>query len=257
MNNKLNKYQALSPSTIARVQQDIQKRYPSKLQEQELKSKLHQIWGAYYTSRPDFNKLSNKILKALQASENVQDVLKQTMLIHQSTKERLPILEDFYKNIFEITGIPNSIIDHACGFNPLTLPWMHLPKSTHYTAYDIDTEEIIFLNNTLQILGYSDQARCEVGDIYDYQGEYADIIFMLKLVPLLEQQHKGSTEHIIQKQNCKFLVVSFPTKSIGGKNKGMQENYSTNFEYVLNNLDMNKYSKIEYDTEIIYAIVKN
>ena len=44
------------------------------------------------------------------------------LTLHSSTRERLPILDRFYRAVFEITGQPASILDLGCGLNPLACP---------------------------------------------------------------------------------------------------------------------------------------
>jgi 16S rRNA (guanine(1405)-N(7))-methyltransferase len=250
------KYQHLSTATIDRIVSYVASRYPEKQIEEKSKQLLHQIWGAYYSSRPDFKKLLNKITVSLEDSTNIKDVLLPILMIHQSSKERIPVLDSFYKKIFEITGIPKSIIDHGCGLNPLTFPWMDLPPSTSYQSFDIDSDEVQFLNHILPLIG-AKNASAQLGDIFQSNFEYADIIFILKIIPLLEHQQKAITSELIQKQNCKFLVVSFPTKTIGGQNKGMQLNYSYNFENILKEAGLKTFHKLDFSNELVYIIDKS
>jgi len=47
---------------------------------------------------------------------------------------RLPILEELYSRIFAETGVPNRVLDLACGLHPFGLPWMGLPETATYHA---------------------------------------------------------------------------------------------------------------------------
>jgi 16S rRNA (guanine(1405)-N(7))-methyltransferase len=249
------KYSTLNDSTINRIISDTVKRYPEKQLETQVKSKLHQIWGAYYTTRPNFSKLLKKISEQKTIGYSNEEILQPLLQIHSSTAERLSLLNDFYPKIFPITGTPTSIIDYACGLNPLALPWMHLPATTHYTAYDIDKEEVTFINNVFQLLQLSTEAEAKVGDIFDYQDESADIIFLLKFLPNIEQQHKGASATILQNLKAKYLVVSFPIKSLGGQEKGMQQNYESQIESILKAQPWS-FDKLLYPTELVYVIKK-
>ena len=60
------------------------------------------------------------------------------------------------------------------------------------------------------------------------QGQTA--LFMFKLMPLLERQKKGHGFRIMKNPNFKKIIVSFPTKSAGGREKGMEAFYSSFFE---------------------------
>ena len=213
--------------------------------EKEARNLLHQIWNVYWNKRPDFRKLLIKL-----KTEGVLPILE----IHSSTKERLPILDSFYKKIFTLTGTPSSIIDHACGLNPLTISWMNLPEDTAYKAFDIDTEEVIFLNSALQELGIK-KAKVNVGDILTDDFPYADIVFMLKLLPCLEHQKKGVSLEVLRRQKCKFLVVSFPIKSIGGSERGMEKFYEKQFLDLIKDENWQCH-KLLFDTELVFIIKK-
>ena len=64
---------------------------------------------------------------------------------HASSRERLPYLDTFYQKIFAIISTPKSIIDLACALDPLGLPWMSLPPTTQFLAYDIHQPRLDFL----------------------------------------------------------------------------------------------------------------
>jgi 16S rRNA (guanine(1405)-N(7))-methyltransferase len=249
------KYKSLYKPTISRIVNEIAKRYPEKLIEFETKKKLHQIWGAYYTTRPDFRKLLTKTEQLFLEGKNPKEILLPLLQIHNSTKERIPILEDFYKNIFAITGNPQSVIDYACGLNPLSFPWMLLTDTANYTAFDIDTEEVSFINDIFKLFHIEKTSKALVGDITEIETHYADVIFILKVLPLLEQQQKGLSSNLLQKLNCKFLVVSFPTKALSGTNKGMQYFYESQFEKQASEINL-KFVKINFNSEVVYILNK-
>lgn len=232
------RYKGLYSKTIERVVVDCVARFGLKRAKKEAKNLLHQIWGAFYKTRPEFKKIVCKLEK-----DSVLPLLK----LQSSVEERIPILDNFYQKIFEITGIPNSIIDHACGLNPLTIPWMNLPKIIKYTAFDIDAEEIEFLKS----IGID----ARLGDLLSDDFEYADVVFMLKLLPCLEHQKKGCSLEILKKQKCKFLVVSFPIKSIGGKEKGMASFYGNNFKDMVKSENW-KITELLFETELVFVIKK-
>ena len=149
--------------------------------------------------------------------------------------------------IFEITGVPSLIIDHACGLNPLTLPWMNLPSTTKYSAYDIDEEEIEFLR--------SNGIDANLGDLLCDTFIYADVVFMLKLLPCLEHQKKNCSLEILKKQKCKFIVVSFPIKSISGKEKGMVDFYRNSFMNMVKSENW-KVEELLFDSELVFIVEK-
>ena len=178
----------------------------------------------------------------------------QVLRLQSSVKERIPLLKDFYKKIFEITGAPASIIDHACGLNPLTLPWMNLPPAASYKAFDIDEEQIDFLSLAFVLLRLNN-AFAEPGDILIDEYDYADVVFMLKLLPCLEHQKKGCSIEIIKKQKCKYAVVSFPAGSLSGRKRGMADFYSANFRQLTKDEKWD-IKEIMFDNEVVFVIKK-
>ena len=57
--------------------------------------------------------------------------------------------------------------------------------------------------------------------------EPADVAFLLKMLPSLEQQEKGSSARLLGALRAPFVVVSFPTESLGGREKGMRVHYAS------------------------------
>jgi 16S rRNA (guanine(1405)-N(7))-methyltransferase len=175
-------------------------------------------------------------------------------MLHTSTKERIVIMEEFYKFIFNVTGKPKSVIDVACGLNPLTLPWMNLEKTAQYFAYDIDENTIDFINKYLKLTGLKSMALVQDVIVQPPMVE-ADVALLLKTIPCLEQQEKGCSIRLIEALRAKQMVVSFPVKSIGGRSKGMPANY----ERILYDLIRGKgwqVTKLLFETELVFVIYK-
>ncbi len=250
------KYRALAPQTIQRIVEETARRYRPSEVENESKKKLHQIWGAYYSTRPNFQKILSKIDEEIHTGKTVKEIFHPLLQIHASTRERMPILDEFYTNIFAITGHPASIIDHAAGLNALTLPWMQLPATTNYTARDIDVEEVMFINTVFKkIPGFSNN-KSEVHDLFEHGIPSAQMHFLFKILPLLEQQHKGAAHHILNKIIGKWIIVTYPTASLSGINKGMLQTYMSHCEEIINQENW-KHTKLNFPGELVYIIEKN
>lgn len=246
------KYRSLYIKTIERVVKDCLKKYPEKEAEKRAKSLLHQIWGAYFPSRPRFQKLLVNFEQEIENGKSIKDAVQPLLQLQSSIKERLPILDEFYRKIFNITGVPGSIVDQACGLNPLTYFW--LPPGIKYFGFDIDWDQAEFLKSVFKILNI-DKVKIALGDILIDEFPKADIVFLLKLLPLLEHQQKSSSLEVLKKQNCKYLVVSFPTKSLGGKKIGMVDFYTRQFENLIQNQPW-KTEKILFPEELVFIIQK-
>jgi 16S rRNA (guanine(1405)-N(7))-methyltransferase len=253
------KYKGLYLKTIERVVEVCLEKYPEKEAEKRARNLLHQIWGAYFTGRPDFKKLLKKLEENAKivggpTSHNPKETVLPILRLQSSIKERIPILETFYQKIFTITGQPKSIIDWACGLNPLSWPWMNLPESCYYLGLDIDKGQNVFLNNVFKITG-KNNFQAKLGDILIDNSPKANVIFLFKILPLLEHQQKSVSLDILKRMPAKFLVVSFPTKSIGGRNKEMIDFYSKQFHDLVKNEPW-QIEKIIFPTELVFIVKK-
>ena len=220
------------------------------------KRSLHQIFGAYLPERPRYGRLLATLDAALATGdeEQVRDALRYAMSHHASTRERLPILDEFYGEIFSRLGEVSSLLDVACGLNPLAAPWMRLPPGARYLAVDVDAELVDFVGSCLQRLGIAGEAR--VVDVLE--GEItaeSDVALLLKSVPCLDQQRRGAGRAVIESLSARRVVVSFPTRSIGGRAKGMRETYATEFERMADAARWD-WERLEFTGELVYLVVK-
>ena len=83
----------------------------------------------------------------------VQNCCREIMASHASTRERLQLLGDFYPRLFDESDKPGTLLDLACGLNPLSWRWMGLPAGTCYRVYDIHAPRVAFLNEYFRLEG--------------------------------------------------------------------------------------------------------
>ena len=258
------KYRPLYRKTIERVVLDCAKRYPTKEAEKRSKNLLHQIWGIFYPTRPNFKKLAERFEESIKivegpTSHNLGDqMVRETVLpilkLHASTKERIPVLNNFYRQIFEITGQPKTILDLASGLNPLTYFWLP-KKSIRYLALDIDQEQNDFLRSVFRLLKVKN-VKIKTGDVFAARTlPRADVVFLFKILPLLAHQQKESLLKLLGNLRCQYLVVSFPTKTVSGKEKGMAEFYAKQFEELIKQKPW-QVTKILFPTELVFIVNK-
>ena len=216
------------------------------------KRKLHQVHGAYFNGI-DFGKLEDWIDNLSSSSSQVS--LRETCLrildCHTSTAERVPILDSCFPDLFGETGEPTSILDLACGLNPFSLPWMGVSPDMSYFAWDVDKRLISATNDFFLRTGRAPTAefRDVLASPLDLR---VDVVFLLKSLPCLEQQEKGFGSRLLREANARYAVISFPARSIGGKDKGMVLHYERFMEKVTGGLGISV-SKRVYPTEIFYA----
>jgi len=184
---------------------------------QSVRSKLHNIL-APYLGDVDYAQAGQDLENTFASGESaaVRRTCETILTQHDSTRERMPYLEDFYRQIFEICGKPAIILDLACGLNPFALPWMHLPASTRYYAYDIHSPRVKLINRFFRLSGM--QPLAEVRDILVRPPEIrADAAFLFKEAHRLEKRQKGCNRGLWAALPVRYLFVSLPKRSLDGK----------------------------------------
>ncbi len=216
------------------------------------KRKLHQVYGAYLS--PGGLSRVEALVRALAPSapeEALRETCLQVQALHASTAERVSILEDFYGALFREIGRPGVILDLACGLSPFALPWMGLGPETEYRAVDLDHRLISVVNDFLGRAGRSPTALC--GDILTSPPEGgADVVFLLKAVPCLEQQEKGAGGRLLRGLRARWAVVSFPARTLGGRDKGMGLHYDRFMARTVEELGIVA-RKMAYPSEVFYV----
>ena len=250
---KSKKYNSLHKPLVLRICEEECKNYNNtKERVKAVKGTLHAMYGAYVSD--NMFKKANKILEANDKTlpTDVEAVLR----LHASTKERVGDLNEFYSFIFETIGVHNinSILDIGCGFNPFTITYHPQPPKKYY-ALDI-CERIANLNNNyFKLLEIEGDAGCI--DIATSTPQISvDVTFIFKLLPLIERQVKGRSAKLLKEIDTKFFVITYPTKSLTGKEKGMQVFYAQAFEETVGD-NMVVLAKKEIGTELVYITATN
>jgi 16S rRNA (guanine(1405)-N(7))-methyltransferase len=215
------------------------------------KRALHQIFGAYLPVPPRYDRLLAE-LRAARSEAERRTVLRGAMAQHASTRERLAHLEAFHAALAAHVGMPRSLLDVACGLQPLALPWWGLPAGTEVHAWDIDTSLVAFVGACLEHLGLRPHAAAV--DLLEVPAWPAtDVALVLKTLPCLEQQAPGAGEALLAAIPAPRLVVSFPTRSLGGRAKGMGATYARGFEGLLS---VRGWSAVSFEVgpELVYVV---
>lgn len=248
------KYRNTCEDTLARVARWALARHESPRDAlKAAKRKLHQVYGAYL-QQTDLDRI-----EALAASiptpgspEAAAAACRQILCHHASTRERFPILSEAFSSILERTGAPKTVLDLACGLNPFAIPWMNLPEGARYYAFDIDRRLIAAVNDLFDRIGQTGAARCH--DIFVSLPEMeADVTFLLKTLPCLEQQEKGISLPLLRRLRTRHAVVSFPAKSLGGREKGMVGHYDKFMGRLLGELGAPA-TRMAFPSEVFYVV---
>ncbi|MBM3137202.1 MAG: hypothetical protein FJZ98_03325 [Chloroflexi bacterium] len=181
------------------------------------RSILHNVMAPYLGDL-DPNQVRD-MMDAAFASEdegNIRQAARTILESHDSTRERLPYLEDFYRCIREACPQMRTILDLACGLNPFAFPWMGLPSNVNFHAYDIHHPRVELINQFLSGTGM--QPLAEVRDILvDPHGIQADATFLFKEAHRMEKRRKGASRALIHALQARVIFISLPNRSLDGQ----------------------------------------
>ncbi len=234
--------------------QELKKGNGDKQALKQLKARLHQAVLAYEADARSLRRLADKLDEA---SSLGRDKVKETALtglaLHASTKERIPEADGFYPRLLD--GISaGSVLDLGCGLNPLLLPWMGLPEGVRYMAYDASAACGLAVTSFFRAWGAEGRFRqCDLAD--EVPAEEADLVFMMKLIPTLDRIKPGLGLEVLDKVKAPVVAVSFPTRSLGGRQKSMERNYSEGFEAELAKRGW-QYDRMSIGHELAYIVRK-
>ena len=248
------KYAQLADSLINRVSAEELERQPSlSTAVKSTRTRLHQLTTAFLPTNINyalwlelFN--SNQLLSE-QAS---RDLAMRMMRLHASTAERLPVLEFFYRTSLASIAPLHSVVDLACGLNPLAIPWMPLADDFTYFACDVVKPLVDFLQKFFNLRGIHGEAEiCDLSQ--SFPAQRADLTLLLKTLPLLTQMEKGLAEKVLAEIQSPHILISYPLKSLGGRAKGMQATYQASFEQLIAGKNFSV-RKFEFSNEIAYLL---
>ncbi len=251
------KYRAISEALIRQVgAQELAKGRKFKDAVKATRNKLHQVGGAYQEEGIDYPRWLAELetLPRDRQDPAVRDFCRRMMAQHASTRERLPILDAFYAQTLTPLGPLESVLDVACGLNPLALAWMPLAPGSRYFACDVYTDLVEFLNRFFAHVGQPGEATvCDLTAAVPEQ--QAQIALALKTIPCLEQLDKSAGPRLLEGLNAQALLISFPAQSLGGRSKGMVQNYEAHFRELLADRPW-QVERFEFQTELAFLIEK-
>ena len=211
------------PDTVRRVWAECSRKYKkAKDAEKAAREALHGITGAFMTPGE-----ARQLAYDMHAwhCDPTDFGLERMLSRHASTRERLPLeaMDALYARIFDVAGKPDHVLDLACGINPLYLGARRIKT----TGVDISGAAVERVNAFGEVYGMPVRAICAdllcPGAIP--RGPF-DLALLFKLLPLLERQRSGAALDVMNAIDAGRLVVSFPTRTLGGRNVGMAAQYA-------------------------------
>lgn len=221
------KYRAIAPDFVRKIAVDELSKHPRPKEAiKATKNKLHQVAGAYLGAPPHYDDWLER-LAAVNAAER-PEICRVLMHSHASAWERLPIIEQFYQTTLAEIAPVHSVLDLACGLNPLAIPFMPLAADATYYAVDLYTDQADFFNRALPLLGVTGSAfALDVTQTIPQQS--VELALIVKAIPCLQQIDKGIGARLLNSVQAKHMLVSYPAQSLGGREKGMRANYEVQF----------------------------
>lgn len=222
-----------------------------------IRSQLRRVYGLFRDDPSKRKKLVQELLMASGAGTTQRaDIIKQILSTHSSTEERLLFYDRLYAEIFAITGKPKTLLDLGCGINPFSFSYTKLQKCVYF-AQDINEEEIGSINQYFQLLhkeNSSFSGKAVVADIAAAVFPTADVCFLFKMTDVIDKGkgHK-KTEELLKRIPAKYIVVSFPTKTMSGKE--MTAPRRSWMEWLCKRLGY-EYTVLEFPNELFYVVKK-
>jgi 16S rRNA (guanine(1405)-N(7))-methyltransferase len=252
-----NKYAVVSETLVRDIAEaELKKGKNLKDSVKSTRNKIHQVGSAFQEISIPYPALKQELAKlpTLITSDETLAFITKTLRYHASTAERLPFITSFFMQTLASIQPVESILDLACGFTPLCLPWMPVSNNASYTGIDIYQDMINFLD--LFFVHYNLKHSFTVGNIIEaLPNEKVHVAYLLKTIPCLEQVDKTIGTKLLERIPAENILVSFPSRSLTGRSKGMAANYEAHFSQLISGKNW-KVTKTEFPNEIAFLIQK-
>jgi len=219
-------------------------------------AKLHQVGAAYFERSPAYERWLEKLADCPRDvhSAEAKALCAGLMGAHSSTRERLPIMDEFFHTALAGIAPVESILDLACGFNPLALDWMPVAAEIQYFGCDIFSDMTDFLNKFYRHMKLKGEFfTCDLTAMQFTR--HARVAFLLKTLPCLEQIEKDISAEILERIPADYLLISYPVRSLGGHAKGMGKTYETQFNNLAARMKWD-FERFEFESELVFLVKK-
>ncbi len=251
------KYAQLDTALVKQIaSEELRNQKDEKTALKTTRTRLHRLAGAFITTKLDYAKWL-AIFQDIPA--NNQEAQKEAamlmMKLHASTQERLPFLENFFQQALASIAPVHSVLDLACGLNPLAIPWMPLADDAVYYACDVVKPMVSFIENYFAIIKQNGKAfSCNL--LTEIPSQKVELAIMLKLLPILDQVNPTASKRLLESVQANHFLISYPSKSLGGREKGMKQTYAQHFARLVEGKSFSSIQHFEFPNETVYLLSK-
>jgi len=266
---KSKKYSQVYPPLLQRICLEESIKYKKDKEKiKAVKNRLHEAYGAFQNEN-NLKRAENFISESNGDLLSLSSLSLNLMKLNTSSNERILFINDLYKFIFNAIFSDSSdssdspentnttILDIGCGFNPFSLPFIIQAapeiKIKSYHALDINPALADITNKYFELFNLPKHAGC-IDIISEIPVQKADIAFLFKVIPTIESSKKNRGFEVINNLNVKYTAISFPTKTLCGKDIGMANNYSNFFEKKLDYEKFTVIGKNIFENELVYVL---
>ena len=234
---KSSKYRAIAPDAVKRIAAEECKKGGADC-EKRARNRLHQIADAF------MNQKEQSMLWAMLERGDMDAALNQ----HASTRERMASRDEYIALIARYCPPGGTICDAACGLNPLML------GAAGYAVRGLDIQMtcVDVINAWVRREGWD--VKAEGADLLGRtELPQSDLALFMKLLPVLDAQRAGEGMRLLRLSSSPRVIVSFPTRTLGGRGVGMERNYGERFEAALPD-EFEICERIVIGSELFYAL---
>lgn len=214
-----------------------------------VRKELRAVYGVFQGDKRDV------LLKSPGEMKEKEAVIKEILMSHTSTRERIPYYDEIACELTKRIPTPKRIIDLGCGMNPVAYHYFakHGWKPEIF-ASDISSQDMEFLTDAFRILHICGKAkRMDLITEYEHLKTLeGDVTLLLKLLDSLEEAKRHISYKIFDCITTPWIVASFPTKSLGGK-KSIASAGRTWFERLLKRKEL-VWETFSVQNEMFYVI---
>ncbi len=246
------KYARVLPGLVASIgRRELERRARLADAIQATRRQLHQVIGACLPA-PRFADWCAS-LEAAADGDPLRAAARAILAAHTSTRERLPELERFWRELDSELRPGARVLDLGCGMQPLALLWLSRARELDYRACDVDLDLVDFLNAFFARARLPGRAfACDLSRAGP--PDEVDVALLLKVLPALDRLDASAGTRLLRSLRAPRLVVSFPTASLGGKARGMRESAARRVESLVAGEPWRVARAFSLDAEQVYVL---